>query len=524
MGCERCRKLPLSAALAMLALACALATALPARPFTPYISTTRFIDTERWLQDAKRGFDDGGILLQGGEYIPLSICFYGIMRYEEFLQGGDSAHYRAVVNQYQYFTRPGLTMSRFGGAGIGLPYHADFKDMRAPWFSGMAQGVAISYLLRYHDLTGDSSALDVARKVCFLMLMPEQMGGATSRRPNGDWWIEEYPRSLRSPYVMNGFINALIGLREYLDYFPGDRVAQAMHWACYRSLIRSFRDYDLPYTTCYNGKKQSVVPPSYMYYQVHEMEHLHALYRDPIFHYQHMIWAYMAMASVQNSTFLRHLYAPPMVMMTPAGQSDRWVVNWTRDGMLSEVKDFALEKSHDKPDTWDLWLPSATHFVQMEAPDGASIRPWQDGAERLGGYSAFGGGEYGFADALDHLVVHGLEAGQADSVRIFTLDPNGCRMPRYAMVNLGVLPVKKGEAYRVRAGGKVMHGTIFYRFAATGPQLLETQWRQEHRLPLADRTFIAPADGFYGAFVVLDMVFPHRSLRKVTVTPVAEGG
>ena len=106
--------------------------------------------------------------------------------------------------------------------GLWIPYEFDFNlhgsaadVMRAPWYSGMAQGQVLSLVSRLYELTGDARYLDDATRIFRTF---EVVGQRTA--PWVVWvedqylWLEEYPGS-PPDHTLNGFIFALYGVYDY---------------------------------------------------------------------------------------------------------------------------------------------------------------------------------------------------------------------------------------------------------------------------------------------------------------------
>jgi hypothetical protein len=101
----------------------------------------------------------------------------------------------------------------------GIPYLFDVDGagvpMVAPWISCIAQGQAISELMRAYQLTGSATYLHAARHALnpFLHTVP---GGLTSWWDGvggSHRWYEEYPAA-QPPHVLNGFMFAIVGLHD----------------------------------------------------------------------------------------------------------------------------------------------------------------------------------------------------------------------------------------------------------------------------------------------------------------------
>jgi len=242
--------------------------------------------------ESAHNFDKKGIILEKKRYHPLAIARYGVMAYYRYLDTMDSIYYHKCVNQIHYFKDSSKVNIMFDGKGIGLPYNFNFGGLKAPWYSGMTQGYAISFLLRYYTLTNDETILPIIKKIAFVLISPQEDGGTISTTKEGCTWIEEYPNSTRSKQVLNGFINGLIGLYEYCLFFEEDTKARQIFDEAYDCLKKSLEYYDTPDWSYYN-RSNSRLTDGYMRYQIYEMKFLYELFQDPLFDAQMKIWSVM---------------------------------------------------------------------------------------------------------------------------------------------------------------------------------------------------------------------------------------
>jgi len=87
-----------------------------------------------------------------------------------------------------------------------------YSDLPSPWPSGMAQGLAISSLLRAYRYTGEDKYLKCAKKACDFLEV--DVGHCGVKREFDDIFIyEEYPREQLNG-VLNGYISAVLALYE----------------------------------------------------------------------------------------------------------------------------------------------------------------------------------------------------------------------------------------------------------------------------------------------------------------------
>lgn len=105
--------------------------------------------------------------------------------------------------------------------------HGDTTQMlRAPWYSAMAQGQALSAFVRMFEATNDPQ-WRLAADATFLSLLqaPDSTAPFSSRvDTKGRLWFEEYPRYpvADSEMVLNGHIFAMYGLHDYWQLTKDD--------------------------------------------------------------------------------------------------------------------------------------------------------------------------------------------------------------------------------------------------------------------------------------------------------------
>lgn len=104
-----------------------------------------------------------------------------------------------------------------------FPYHFDFhlhdlpdQVMIAPWYSGMAQGQALSVFSRLYRFTKNQFYLDYAAKIfkSFFRFKGKKTPWVVYINRSGYYWIEEYPMKIPCN-TLNGYIFAIFGIYDY---------------------------------------------------------------------------------------------------------------------------------------------------------------------------------------------------------------------------------------------------------------------------------------------------------------------
>lgn len=295
---------------------------------------------------ASKTFDKNGIILSKMKYHPLSIAQFGVLSYHAFKSTKDSTYYHDCINQVKYFKDTTKVNYVYEKRGIGLPYNFNFWDLKAPWYSGMTQGYAISYLLRYYELTNDTNILPIVEKVAYVLLQKQEDGGTISKTKEGYTWIEEYPNSKKSPQVLNGYINGLIGLKEYTDFFPNDTLANRVLKETYTGLVNSLEYFDSSKWSYYNRAKKSL-SNLYLRYQIYEMAQLYDIFNDEIFDNQMRIWSVLSYNKFNKSKsriykFPNYNFSIPVEIL----HKNKFGVPVAEDLLIIEPDSLLIEKNY----------------------------------------------------------------------------------------------------------------------------------------------------------------------------------
>jgi heparosan-N-sulfate-glucuronate 5-epimerase len=166
-------------------------------------------------------------------------------------------------------------------------HHFDWEyrtPLKAPWYSALAQGQAISLLVRAYQETRTAKYLDAAHCAFATFLKSPQEGGVTLTDAQGNVWFEEY---LVSPptHILNGFIWAAWGV---YDYFLATQnpTARRLFDNAVRTLRFNLDRYDLGFWSLYE-QSATLLPmiASRFYHRLHivQLRVMHRLTGDEAF-------------------------------------------------------------------------------------------------------------------------------------------------------------------------------------------------------------------------------------------------
>jgi hypothetical protein len=217
-----------------------------ARSALPYVSTSLPTKTPPDPHDA----DGIPMKLVGTRlyYSPAGLAQYGLRHEDAFRRTGDPGYRAIAVKVLNKLMALGVMST----GGIYIPYRYSFamhrittEVMRAPWYSAMAQGLALSLAVRlYRDTGNPAYRTDAA----LLFKSFRHVGRGTN-----PWvtyidagrylWLEEYPEpTTPSDHTANGFNFAVFGL---YDYYQETHDAYALQ--VLRASLTTMRHYIAAY-------------------------------------------------------------------------------------------------------------------------------------------------------------------------------------------------------------------------------------------------------------------------------------
>lgn len=505
---------------ALLIVGCAVSFYTFSQTLSTYESVFYHWDIEKYLHSFDRKFDSLGVITQQGAYHPLTVSFYGIINYEHYKKTGNPLYLERFEKQYQFFKDTTHFHYFDSNQTVAIPYLKDYKTLKAPWYSGMTQGVAVSFLLRYFELKKDSSALSLAKKMMKFMLKSEAEGGTISYTADGKPWIEEYANYPQSKGVLNGFLNGLIGLKEYLVYFPEDKHAKQIHDECYQELFRSLKNYDRSAWTSYNKNNISITR-GYFFYQLMEFDHLYHLYKDERFRDEMKLWAKFIYGhdnlekDFQYYRYQQFKYGNPIVYqqefelfnaqkkfsISLKNVQEQCVGNWTEKNKKINLP----EKTHylkivfaqdlDNKFKLNAFLKDLRVVVQLEIENSTLIIQSETGFDHL---------EFNTKNEVKELLVY---------------DYTNFSLPMFLYCDYPIkLDLKKGEQLAIKIKGSYLSNLkVFYRFAEIKNKLPSAKYSIEQSYLYKQELFTVPQNGSYEFFVVYDVTNPISGLKEFTI-------
>jgi hypothetical protein len=204
----------------------------------------------------------------GLQYNPIAVSQWGLGNFNFFLRGKDTERKRKSVAAADWLVKH-LEPNSFGVPVWNHMFDWEYRTpLKAPWYSGLAQGQGISLLVRTARETGKPEYLEAASRAFDSFSKSTQEGGVVFTDERGDVWFEEY---IVSPptHILNGFIWAAWGV---YDFFlaTGEKSAEQLFTGAVNTLMRNLDGYDLGFWSLYeqSGTRLPMVASPF-YHQLH---------------------------------------------------------------------------------------------------------------------------------------------------------------------------------------------------------------------------------------------------------------
>ena len=228
-------------------------------------------------------FDSGGIPLldYGGsirlQYNPLAIAQYGLARLNAWTAGAGAADRTAWLSAADWL----VANLRTNQHGVHVWMH-DFdwpyrEGLKAPWYSGLAQGAGLSLLVRAARVTRHEKYAAAAHTAFEPLHLDVARGGALVTDPKGDIWIDEFILHPTS-HVLNGFIWALWGVRDYAEW-SGRSDASHLWTRAVGTLMRRLSDFDAGWWSLYEGRHRERAVLASRYHHALHITQLRVMHR-----------------------------------------------------------------------------------------------------------------------------------------------------------------------------------------------------------------------------------------------------
>lgn len=236
----------------------------------------------------------------GLQYNPIAIAQWGLGNYNLWFEQKSKKSYNKFLASSDWLVK-NLKKNEHGIYVWVHNFNFEYRDtLIAPWYSGLAQGQAISLLVRAFKETENIEYKNTCLKALESFKHDIFEGGVSFADNRGNKWIEEY--IVNPPtHILNGFIWSLWGLYDYKLLF-NDLNINVLFDNYLETLIRNLHEYDLGYWSKYElSNKPIPMIASLFYHKLHivQLEIMYELTNKEIFNHYSLKWQ----KQIQNKLF-----------------------------------------------------------------------------------------------------------------------------------------------------------------------------------------------------------------------------
>jgi heparosan-N-sulfate-glucuronate 5-epimerase len=185
----------------------------------------------------------------GLQYNPIAIAQWGLANYNQCCSTHEEVRAEKAIRAADWLCS-NLQQNPQGCWVWNHHFNWEYREtLRAPWYSGLAQGQGISLLLRAHSYSGQEKYREATERAFVALTRSISEGGVLFEDSQGDLWIEEY---IVDPptHILNGFIWALWGVFD-LWRARADATAKTILDRGVQTLRLNLRRYDTGYWSLY---------------------------------------------------------------------------------------------------------------------------------------------------------------------------------------------------------------------------------------------------------------------------------
>lgn len=220
------------------------------------------------------GFDADGVFVfyENGKpiYQPAGVPLAFLSFLNDYVQTKDETLVPKMKAQLQWMA---TNYTAIGDNRIVWYYLYEHEGHKGPWSSGIAQGFAISALVRAYLFFKDDTYLDLAIKAFNQMHTPLKEGGHTYCDNHYALWYEE---ASQPTHILNGHIYSLLGV---LDLYHATK--NEFYKSCFdkgiQSIIDNIDEFDLGFFTKYSAASPNTCNNSYHHIHLRQFETLYQI-------------------------------------------------------------------------------------------------------------------------------------------------------------------------------------------------------------------------------------------------------
>ena len=164
--------------------------------------------------------------------------------YENYKSNNNQSSKTYFLNNVNWLVNNAVPKENYSLLQYNFPL--PIYNLKAPWFSAMAHGLAIQVIIKAHEITHDIRYLIAAKSLLNAFFVEVKHGGITYKDSSNDWWYEEYSsndKNIKISRVLNGMLFTVLGIYDYYKY-TNDNDAKLLFDKGVNSIIKEIAKYN----------------------------------------------------------------------------------------------------------------------------------------------------------------------------------------------------------------------------------------------------------------------------------------
>lgn len=201
----------------------------------------------------------------GAHYTPVTLAFFALGNFAQANFHPTDLFAQRFRETAEWFLRHQVEAHNTGGVWLHrfpMPHLPELIEyVPGAWISAMAQGLAVSVLVRAYRVFNKKQFLESARRALQPFHYSIFAGGVAYALPNGKLFLEEFPTN-PPMHVLNGALFAALGLAEYLQMVKDEKLSHLYQKALsgIRGLLPRF---ETGYGSLYDLRRRQIANAGY---------------------------------------------------------------------------------------------------------------------------------------------------------------------------------------------------------------------------------------------------------------------
>lgn len=250
--------------------------------------TYYYADFSKCILNKENALDENGVFYlkwEGSAKIDYNVCAiaeFAIVEYENYLRTKSEKYKINVRNQINWLIENAVIKDN----KLYWYYLYDDVEHKAPWASGISQGIGISALVRGANFFDKNELLSLAELAANTMIATVDEEGFRFGKGTYNFWYEE---SCTNSHILNGHIYSILGFYD-LYRATNNETYKTYFLNGVQSIKDNIADFDMRYISKYDAVSNFPANNSYNYIHCILFKALYQITQDKFFFHYSKKW------------------------------------------------------------------------------------------------------------------------------------------------------------------------------------------------------------------------------------------